>query len=117
MRGIIVAMNITRTKLIAASVAGAAAVTLGVAAIATAGGEDAGERETPIAAAEYQRAADAALAAVPGKVTDTEVGDEEGYYEVEVTRADGSEVDVHLDQSFTLLGSEAETADEAGDDD
>jgi hypothetical protein len=29
-----------------------------------------------------------------GKVTDTEVGDEEGAYEVEVTRADGSQVDV-----------------------
>ena len=38
-----------------------------------------------------------------GKVTETEVGDEEGAYEVEVTRADGSQVDVHLDKGFNVI--------------
>ena len=50
-------------------------------------------------------------------MTETEVGDEEGAYEVEVTRADGSQVDVHLDEDFTVLGSERDgESDGPGDD-
>jgi hypothetical protein len=48
-------------------------------------------------------------------VTETEVGDEEGYYEVEVTRADGSQVDVHLDRSFGVIDSSADGAGDAGE--
>ncbi len=44
-----------------------------------------------------------------GRVTGTEIGDEEGYYEVEVTRADGSQVDVHLDSAFNVLGGGADS--------
>jgi hypothetical protein len=43
-----------------------------------------------------------------GSVTGTEVGDEEGYYEVEVTRDDGSQVDVHLDRDFDVLSTPAD---------
>jgi uncharacterized membrane protein YkoI len=43
-----------------------------------------------------------------GQVTDTEVGDEESYYEVEITRDDGSQVDVQLDRSFQVVGDEAD---------
>jgi uncharacterized membrane protein YkoI len=43
-----------------------------------------------------------------GHVTGTEVGDEEGYYEVEVIREDGSQVDVHLDRDFHVLTSPAD---------
>jgi uncharacterized membrane protein YkoI len=43
-----------------------------------------------------------------GQVTDTEVGDEESYYEVEVTRDDGSQVDVQLDRGFNVVGSETD---------
>jgi uncharacterized membrane protein YkoI len=49
-----------------------------------------------------------------GRVTGTEVQDEEGYYEVEVTRDDGSQVDVHLDRNFNVLGT---PADHEGQDD
>ena len=35
-------------------------------------------------------------------------GDEEGAYEVEVTRADGSQVDVHLDAQLNVLGTEGD---------
>jgi uncharacterized protein with LGFP repeats len=49
-----------------------------------------------------------------GRVTGTEVEDEEGYYEVEVTRDDGSQVDVHLDRNFNVLGT---PADHEGQDD
>jgi len=36
-------------------------------------------------------------------VTDTEVGDEDSYYEVEVTLGDGSQVDVQLDKAFKVV--------------
>ena len=43
-----------------------------------------------------------------GQVTGTEVGDEEGYYEVEIIRGDGSQVDVHLDRNFNVLSTPAD---------
>ncbi len=43
-----------------------------------------------------------------GRVTGTEIGDEEGYYEVEVTRNDGTQVDVHLDRDFNVLSTPAD---------
>jgi uncharacterized membrane protein YkoI len=50
-----------------------------------------------------------------GKVTGTETDDEEGAYEVEVTRPDGSQVDVHLDKDFQVLSQDVD--DEDGEDD
>ncbi len=43
-----------------------------------------------------------------GTVTDTEVGDEESYYEVEVSLDDGQQVDVQLDEQFNVVGDEAD---------
>jgi uncharacterized membrane protein YkoI len=43
-----------------------------------------------------------------GQVTGTEVGDEEGYYEVEVIKDDGSQVDVHLDRNYNVLSTPAD---------
>ena len=51
-----------------------------------------------------------------GEVTGTEVGDEESYYEVEVTLDDGSQVDVQLDRDFQVVGSEADHEDDAAED-
>ena len=71
----------------------------------------------PISGQALDRASAAALADTGGgKVTETEVGDEEGAYEVEVTRADGSQVDVHLDSDFNVL-SPAGDDDSGGEDD
>ena len=91
----------------AAALAGAAAIgTAGVAIAGGAGGEDANER--PISAAALQRAEAAALDHTGGgRVTDTEEGDEESLYEVEVTR-DGGEVDVQLDRDFKVVGQESD---------
>jgi hypothetical protein len=51
-------------------------------------------------------------------VTETEVGDEESFYEVEVTLPDGSQVDVQLDENFAVVGSSAdEQPDDSGGDD
>lgn len=87
------------------------ALVLAVAAIAAgiaigAGGQD---DEGPITGTALTRASEAALAHTGGgRVTDTEAGDEEGAYEVEVTLDDGRQVDVHLDAGFAVLGDEAE---------
>ena len=93
-----------------------AVLATGGAAIAgaTGGGDggDKGEKETPITGSALDRASQAALKEVgSGKVTQTEAGDEEGAYEVEVTKPDGSQVDVHLDKSFAVIDAEADKAD------
>ena len=91
--------------------AGVAAVTLG-GGIAVGLSAATGDSDEPITGEAYDRAAAAALAATGGgRVTDTEIGDEEGFYEVEVTLGDGSQVDVHLDEKFTVLGTEADRDD------
>jgi hypothetical protein len=86
-------------------------VTLGAASvgIAMAGGAGDDATETPITGADLQRAGAAALDATQGgRVTGTEVGDEESYYEVEVTLDGGGQVDVQLDKSFNVVSSEGD---------
>jgi uncharacterized membrane protein YkoI len=74
------------------------------------------DNDTPITGEALVKASAAALQYTGGgAVTETEVGDEEGYYEVEVTMADGSEVDVHLDQNFNVIGSHSDREDETDD--
>lgn len=101
------------TKLAVA--AGAAALVAGGAGIAAAGGGDAPEGpNSAITGDALAKASEAALAETGGgTVTGTEVGDEESYYEVEVTRDDGSQVDVQLDESFAVV---AVDGDDPGDD-
>ena len=78
-------------------------------------GHDDDATEQPITGSSLERASQVALNHVGGgEVTGTEVGDEEGYYEVEVTRDDGSQVDVHLDRGFDVLGTEGDGATEDG---
>ena len=97
----------------------AAVVIVGGAGVATATGvvgDDDGQ-DVPITGEALEQASAAALAETGGgRVTETEVGDEEGYYEVEVTLEDGSEVDVHLDESFAVLDVEREDDDEDDED-
>jgi uncharacterized membrane protein YkoI len=104
--------NRTKIAIAAASAVALAAGGVG-AAVATSGGDD----ESPITGSALQKASDAAIQHVGGgRVTDTEAGDEESYYEVEVTRDDGSQVDVQLDRSFNVVGGEADEENERGDD-
>ena len=108
-----------RTKIIGVAAA-AVAVAGGWAGVATANGDDDGS-DTPITGADLDKASAAALAETgEGKVTGTEVDDEESYYEVEVTLDDGTQVDVQLDKSFAVVGSESDGKGEdegSGDDD
>ncbi len=65
--------------------------------------------DAPITGADLEQTSAAALARTGGgRVTETEVGDEESRYEVEVTVDDGSQVDVQLDERFEVVGSERE---------
>jgi uncharacterized membrane protein YkoI len=99
-----------RIALLVAVVGIGAAIAAG---FAVAGSRD--DHEQPITGSALERASEAALAAAGGgRVTDTEVGDEDAYYEVEVTLADGREVDVHLDRSFDVVASSGD-ADESDD--
>ena len=104
-------MKNNRIKRSVLAVVAVAALGAGGAAIATAasgGGDDEGS-EKAISGAALDRASSAALSETGGgKVTATEVGDEESYYEVEVTRSDGSQVDVQLDRDFQVVGSEGD---------
>jgi hypothetical protein len=95
-------------KIAIATAVGAAAVAIGTG-IAAAQPDD-GEG-TPITGDALTKASQAALALTGGgSVTGSEVGDEESLYQVEVTKADGSQVDVQLDQNFAVVGSKTDPA-------
>ena len=92
------------------AVASFVAIALITAGVVAAGGND--DDEPPITGDALAKASAAALEHTGGgRVTETEVGDEDGYYEVEVTLDDGRQVDVHLDENFKVI---SETADEDG---
>jgi hypothetical protein len=72
----------------------------GIAIAATVGDDN----SSPITGPALQRARAAALSHTGGgRVTGTEEGDEESYYEVEVTLSGGGQVDVQLDKNFKVV--------------
>ena len=106
------AINI-RTLVIAAAVA--ILVALGGTGIAYAAG---GDSEEQLTGPDAQKAKSAAIAAVGGgTVTEVERddGNVTGVFEVEVTRDDGTQVEVHLDGDYKVVGQEADE-DGANDD-
>ena len=93
-----------RTRWIAAAAVAIVAIGGGIAAAT--GGDD---HDQPITGDALTRASAVAIAhAGGGRVTGSEVGDEEGYYEVEVTLPDGRQVDVHLGRDFGVLTTKAD---------
>jgi uncharacterized membrane protein YkoI len=109
--------KVTR-KRAAVIAAGAVVVTVGTvgAAAALSGDDDATER--PIPASDLDQAEEAALQETGGgKVTGTEVDDEESKYEVEVTLDDGTQIDVQLDEDFQVVGTEDDGSDDESDED
>lgn len=96
-----------RTKWIAGAAVAAAMVGAGGGIAVATGGDDA---QGPITGSALDRASAVALEHTGGgRVAATELGDEEGYYEVEVKLDDGSQVDVHLDRAFHVVDSKADT--------
>jgi len=101
---------------ILATAAVAAVVGTGAAVAAGTGGDD-DATDKPIPDSALAQAKKAALAETGGgRVTETEVNDEESKYEVEVTLKNGSQVDVQLDENFKVVGTKADGADDQGAD-
>jgi hypothetical protein len=91
-----------------------AALGVGGAVVAGAAGGGGGNEgpDKAISGSALSKAKAAALAHTGGgRVTDTERGDEESLYEVEVTKDDGSQVDVQLDEGFNVVGTKADQGD------
>ena len=100
------AINV-RTLVIAAAVV-AMLVALGGAGIAYANGTDSEEQVT---GPDAEKAKSAAIAEVGGgTVTEVERddGNGTGAFEVEVTRDDGSQLEVHLDGDYNVVGQQAD---------
>ncbi len=103
----------------------ASAITLAVGGVAAAGltvanassGDDGPEddgADVAISGDALQTASDAALAHTgEGRVSGTEIDDEESNYEIEVTLDNGDQVDVQLDESFDVIGVEDDGAGDA----
>ncbi len=98
------------------------ALAIGGAAIAGAAGGDDDATDKPISGSALSKASAAALEHTGGgTVTETEAGDEEGAYEIEVKLRDGSSADVHLNKDFKVLSQvsdddKGDEKDEANDD-
>jgi hypothetical protein len=89
------------------------AIAAGGAGVAVAAGGSEDQAEGPdvaITGSTLDKAEAAALEATgEGQVTGTETGDEESYYEVEVTLDDGSQVDVQLDRDLNVVDQTADS--------
>jgi len=103
-------------SIIAAAVVAAGLSAGGGVAIATNGGDDG-----PASHAYTQEQADAASAAAleatgGGTVNSVETDDENGAtYEVEVTKPDGTTVDVRLDENYAVIVIEGDSEDDSGE--
>ena len=104
-----------RKRTIGATIAGAAlAVGIAGGAVALAGGDDAGH---PASNAQEQQAVDAALAETGGGTANAVERDSEkgATWEVEVSKADGTTVDVRLDANLHLVAIDADHEDSPND--
>lgn len=87
-----------------------AGVGIGLAETNTEAGDEAEgtDSDQPLTGTDRERAEAAALDSVGGgAVIETEIGDDGAAYGVEIRRDDGSQVKVNLDESFTVIGTEA----------
>ncbi|HEY8171866.1 MAG TPA: hypothetical protein VIH21_02165 [Dehalococcoidia bacterium] len=99
-------------------IAGGAVTALAIVAGATGiAAKSMTDSDDPITGPALEKASAAALAyTAGGRVTETEDGDEESRYEVEVTLDDGSQVDVQLDENFNVVASKADAEETGGGD-
>lgn len=108
-----VGSELNKRRLLVAVVAVAAAIGIGTGVVLAAGGDD----DRPLQGADRDRATQAALDHVGGgTVIETEVGDDGAAYGVEIEKADGSVVEVNLDEDFQVIGTEPDDDTEGEDD-
>ena len=107
-------MNRRFVGIVAAGDLVAGGVSGGIIAAQRGGGDD---NEPPITGVALERATEVAIRFMGGgTVTETEVGDEDSFYEVEVTLDDGRQYDVQLDRNFNVLSGEADDDGPGGED-
>lgn len=96
----------TKTKWIAGGALAAAVIGGGTgAAVATTSGGD----EEPLTGSALDKAVAAALEKTGGgTVTETEAGDGDAAFSVEVRLDDGRQVEVNLDENFTVIGQDSD---------
>jgi uncharacterized membrane protein YkoI len=94
------------------AIAAAAAILLALGAAGIAYANNGGDSEEQLTGPEAQKAKSAAIGAVGGgTVTEVERDDGDGTggaFEVEVAREDGSQVEVHLDSDYKVVGRESD---------
>ena len=101
-----------KKKIIYTAVLAAALGLAATGAVAQTSGDPAVSDAVPITGPARGQAPAAARAEVgEGTVTETETGDDGAAYEVEITKNDGTEVDVELDESFNVLSVEDDSDD------
>lgn len=104
-----------RSWMAAAGVGVVAIAGVSIAAAGASGVLDDDGTEQRITGDELERATTAALAHLgEGRVTGSEIDDEESKYEIEVTLENGDQIDVQLDEEFNVVSMEN---DGSGDDD
>jgi hypothetical protein len=100
-----------RTWLIG-GVAVAAVIAAGAGVASATGTMPGGDTDIAITGDALTKASEAALRHVgQRRVTETEVGDEDSLYEVEVTLSDGTQVDVQLDDQFRVVNTKKDHED------
>lgn len=105
----------THPKRLALVAAAVTALGVGGATIANAAGDN-DKDSAPITGTALDRASQVALDKVGGgHVVDSEIRDEEGFYEIEVKRADGTSFDVHLDSAFKVIDASPDGAGDKSD--
>lgn len=109
-------MNVKRRYV---AVGGGMIAAVAIAATVAGGSAIAGNGDDePLTGDTYDRAVAAALVANPGgEVTETEIGDDGAAYEVELRFADGTQIEVQLDEDFVVIGSEPDDDNGEGEDD
>jgi len=106
-----------RRKVTVAAAGALATLALGGAALVQASGDDGDDGEARVSGPQAERASSAALRITGGgKANSVERDGENGAtWEVEVTKPDGSTVDVRLDESYGLVVVEGDDEDADSD--
>jgi hypothetical protein len=95
-----------RTKWVAGGTLAAIVIVAGSGLAIATGGKDS---DTPLTGTALDKAAAAALAHTGGgTVNETEVGDDGAAYGVEIRLENGNVVEVALDETFAVIGSESD---------
>lgn len=109
-------MHRTRKIIVGAAALGAALGGAGIAGAVSSSGSDSDDSEGHVTGAEADKATAAALEATGGGTANAvERDDEKGAtWEVEITKPDGTTVDVRLDEGYKVLviDDDSETADD-----